>query len=75
MPKKLSEKQAERIGRTLGKLPPEATPRKDVRLDLRISELERKEMQAMAGRLGLSVSGYVLWLHRQAVQNLRGQSS
>ena len=43
---------------------------KTVRLNVRISPQEKAEIAAVARRLGLTVSDYVLGLHRQAVESL-----
>jgi uncharacterized protein (DUF1778 family) len=46
------------------------TPNKAARIDLRVTEGERDEMRATADKLGLSLSEYILQLHRHARKHL-----
>ena len=72
-----SEKNADDLAATLGRLPSgrirealAASEKKTRRLDIRVSESELGELREMADELGISVSAYLLQLHRLAQEAL-----
>ena len=73
-----SDKNADDLAATLGRLPSgrirealAASEKKTRRLDIRVSESELGELREMADELGISVSAYLLQLHRLAREALR----
>lgn len=62
-----------RIEKALADLTPESLGRstKIARMELRVTEEEKAEIQETAQRLGLTATEYLLSLHRHAAKHLR----
>lgn len=59
------------LARTLRDVPPEdiaSVLRKRAKIDIRVSEQEKLEIQQMAERLGVTVTEYLLKLHKREVR-------
>ena len=65
----MTKRKLEQIARLIGEVPPDqvkALLRKDQGIRVRLSQADKTSIEAAAARRGLSVSAYLLQLHRDA---------
>ena len=68
------DKAARRLQAALHGISPksfDSEPVKKARLDIRVSDAERREIETTAKKLDLSITDYILQLHRIASAKLR----